>query len=173
MSVKPEGEGGPKRPPFFKRRGFTLAELMSVLLIFLLVGGGISAAMVSSWLGNPSEEVVIREGKWAAHWMQRMFYKAMVSRRSFIFRLSPSVPQQKLKIIWEDNTTEVYDGRGRAWFTNRSAVMSNCVFSPQWNTVSPAFTIEVGSSPKKRKPLRYIVVTPYCRVAYRDNPPGD
>ncbi len=130
--------------------------------------------MVSSWLGPPSEATVIREGKWAAHWLQRAFQKAMISRRSFtLMKVSSAMPQKVIKIRWEDNSEEIYDSKGRAWFTNHSAVPSYCKFSPQWNTISPAFTIEVGSSSKKRRPVRYIVVTPYCRVAYRDKPPGD
>ena len=165
--------GGPEGPPLLKRRAFTLVELLSVLLLFAIVGGGISIAAVSSWIGPPSEETVIREGKWAAHWLQRVFYKAMMHRKSFVFRLSPSVPQQKLVIHWVDGEKEVYDREGRVWFTNHSAVMSNCTFSPLWNTVSPAFTIEVGTSSKKRRPVRYIIVNPYCRVAYRDKPPGN
>lgn len=165
--------GGRFRPPLFRDRGFSLAELLAVLAICLVLGGGASVALVSSFAGAPSDETAVREGKYAAQWLQRVFHKALLSGRSFVFRLSPSVPQKRLKIQWADGSEEIYDGKGRVWFTNHSGIPAFCTYSPKWNTISPAFTIEAGSSPDRRRPLKYIVVTPFCRVSYRDDPPRD
>jgi hypothetical protein len=152
---------------------FSLAELLAVLAICLILGGGASVALVSSFAGPPSDETAVREGKYAAQWLQRIFHKALLSGRSFVFRLSTSVPQQRLKIQWADASEEIYDGKGRVWFTNHSGIPAFCTYSPKWNTISPAFTIEAGSSPDRRRPLKYIVVTPFCKVSYRDDPPRD
>lgn len=163
---------GGQTPPLFKFRAYTLVEILVVLAIFMVLGGTV-LTFKSSFIGAPSDETTIREGKYAAHWLQRIFYKALLSRRSFVFRVSSAAPQAKLVVQWVDNEKEVYDGRERVWFTNRSASPAFCNYSPQWHTISPAFTIEVGSSPNRRRPLMYIVVSPYCRVSYRDKPPGD
>jgi len=132
-----------------------------------------SLAVVLLLRRAPSDTTAVREGKYAAQWLQRVFHKALLSGRSFVFRLSTSVPQKGLKIQWADGTEEIFDGKGRVWFTNRSGVPAFCAYSPKWNTISPAFTIEAGSSPDRRRPLKYIVVTPFCRVSYRDDPPRD
>jgi len=167
------GKGGRFRSPFFLGSAFSLAELLAVLAICLILGGGASVALVSSFAGPPSDETAVREGKYAAQWLQRIFHKALLSGRSFVFRLSTSVPQQRLKIQWADASEEIYDGKGRVWFTNHSGIPAFCTYSPKWNTISPAFTIEAGSSPDRRRPLKYIVVTPFCKVSYRDDPPRD
>ncbi|HPF83780.1 hypothetical protein SDC9_38147 [bioreactor metagenome] len=165
--------GGRSRSPLFRGRAFSLAELLAVLAICLVLGGGMSLAVVSSFAGPASDTTAVREGKYAAQWLQRIFHKALLSGRSFVFRLSTSVPQNRLKIQWADGREETYDGKGRVWFTNHSGVPAFCAYSPKWNTISPAFTIEAGSSPDRRRPLKYIVVTPFCRVSYRDDPPRD
>ena len=144
-----------------------------MVLVISLALGGMTLALKSSFVGGPSDERSIREGKYAAQWLQRVFYKAILSRRSFVFRLSSAAPQRKLVIQWADGRKETYDGHERVWFTNRSSSAAFCNYSPRWNTISPAFTIEVGSSPHRRRPLMYIVVSPYCLVTYRDKPPGD
>ena len=149
-------------------------ELLVVLLLSSVLFGGITLSFSSLAGSQPSPQDVRREGKFAAQWLQRIFYKALLSGRSFAFRISPSVPQKDLRIYWSNPTeVEVYDGKGQAWFTNHSSFMPFCIYSPLWNTISPAFTVEVGSSSAQRRPLHYIVVSPYCRVSYREDPPRD
>lgn len=166
--------GDSEGPPPFRSPGFTLVELVVVLAIVLILSGGVSLAFLSSSPGTLSQETVKREGQYAAQWLQRIFYKALLSGRSFsFFKLSSLQPQSKLKVIWENNEVEEYDGRGNAWFLNHSASPVYCIYNPKWNTVSPAFTIQVGSSQNRPRPLEYIVVTPYCRVSCRDDAPRD
>lgn len=166
--------GSHRRLPLRKRRGLSLQELLVVLLISSVLFGGVALSFSSLAGGQPTPQEVRREGQFAAQWLQRIFYKALLSGRSFAFRISPSVPQSDLRIYWSNPTeVEVYDGKGQAWFTNHSSLMPFCIYSPLWNTISPAFTVEVGSSPKRRHPLHYIVVSPYCRVSYREDPPRD
>ena len=166
--------GSPWVLPLCRRRGLSLAELLVTLLILSVLFGGAALSFSSLAGGRPSPQEVRREGQFAAQWLQRVFYKALLSGRSFAFRLSPSVPQRYLRIYWSNPTeVEVYDGKGQAWFTNHSSSLAFCTYSPLWNTISPAFTVEVGSSPEQRRPLHYIVVSPYCRVSYREDPPRD
>ena len=89
-------------------------------------------------------------------------------------RISSAAPQARIKVSWSSPGGEdVYDGRGNAWFLNHSSKAAFCTYSPRWNTISPAFTIRVTASPGKYSALAYIVVSPYCRVSYRDTPPRD
>ena len=166
--------GSYRKLPLPRRRGLSFVELLVVLLLSSVLFGGIALSFSSFTGSQPSPQDVRREGKFAAQWLQRIFYKALLSGRSFAFRISPSVPQRYLKINWSNpSEVEIYDGKEQAWFTNHSSAMAFCVYSPLWNTISPAFTVEVGSSRERRHPLHYIVVSPYCRVSYRDDPPRD
>ncbi|NLB84021.1 MAG: hypothetical protein GX791_07220, partial [Synergistaceae bacterium] len=111
----------PGRLLLCRRRGLSLAELLVVLLMSSVFFGGIALSFSSLAGGQPTPQEVRREGKFAAQWMQRIFYKALLSGRSFAFRISPSVPQRYLRIYWSNpSEVEVYDGKEQAWFTNHS-----------------------------------------------------
>ena len=169
-----EKSGSPRGLPLHRRRGLSLVELLVVLLLSSVLFGVIALSFSPLAGSRPSPQEVRREGQFAAQWLQRVFYKALLSGRSFAFRISPSVPQRYLKIYWSNpSEVEVYDGKEQAWFVNHSPSMPFCIYSPLWNTISPAFTVEVGPSPERRHPLHYIVVSPYCRVSYREDPPRD
>ncbi len=145
-----------------------------VLLITSVLFGGITLSFSFLAGAQPSPQEVRREGKLAAQWLQRVFHKALLSGRSFSFQLSSAKPQKNLKIHWSNPTeVEVYDGKGQAWFINHSSKTPYCTYSPLWNTISPAFTVEVGPSSERRRPLHYIVVSLYGRVSFRDDPPRD
>ncbi len=171
MPVFP-GQGRPC-VPVRCTRGFTLAEILVTLLILGVLAGGVYLAAGSSSYLSPSPERVRREGEFASLWIQRVFHKGLVTRRSFVFRLSPSVPQKELKVLWSDGTVEKYHGRDVVWFTNHSGTAPYCTYSPKWHTISPAFTVEVGTSPDRRRPEWYIVVSPFCHVDFRKTPPRD
>ncbi len=175
MNCTAKKGGTSLRFPLCRRSGVTRVELLAVLLICGVLFGGVSLSLYPVLYGPPSRETVKREGKYAAAWLQRIFYKAMLSGRSFsLYVASPSVPKRSFKVVWADpHEEEIYRGNDRIWFTNRSASPKWCVFSPKWNTLSPALTIEINASPDRRRPLHYIIISPYCRVSYRDTPPKD
>ncbi|HCL78630.1 MAG TPA: hypothetical protein DIC53_01535 [Synergistaceae bacterium] len=159
--------------PVRVRRGLSLAELLVVLLIVGILFGGVALVARSSFFGPPSPERVRREGEHAAMWLQRVFHKGLLTGRSFVFRLSPSAPKRTLDIRWADDSTETYDGKGIVWFTNYSGTGAYCTYNPKWNMVTPAFTVEVGTSAEVRRPAWYVVVSPFCHVDFRKTPPRD
>ena len=135
----------------------------------------IAPAFFSSYINASSPERVRREGERAASWLQRVFYKALLSGRSFTLRPPSFRSQRNILVQWtapvED---EVFRGDGSAFFINNALESPQSLYVPKWNILTPALTIRVSASegPRKTaKALWYIVVSPYGRVSLRDTPP--
>lgn len=154
------------------RSAFSLAELIVVLLGLTILSACIAPAFTSSY---STPERVRREGERAASWLQRVFYKALLSGRSFTICPSSFRSQRNIVVQWtapvED---EVFRGDGSAFFINNALESPRSFYAPKWNTLTPALTIGVSASEGPRRtarPLWYIVVSPYGRVSLRETPP--
>ena len=157
------------------RGAFSLAELIVVLLVLTILSACIAPVLTSSYIDASSPERVRREGERAASWLQRVFYKALLSGRSFTLRPPSFRSQRNILVQWtapvED---EVFRGDGSAFFINNALESPQSLYVPKWNILTPALTIRVSASegPRKTaKALWYIVVSPYGRVSLRDTPP--
>ena len=157
------------------RSAFSLIELLVVILILGVLYGGVALAPSSIFLDSSSPESVRCETERAASWLQRVFYKALLSGRGFAVRVAHLQSQRRIVVHWVSPVEdEVYDAEGRAFFINHSSQSSLCQFTPKWNILTPALTIRVSASEGPRrtaKALWYIVVSPYGRVSLRDTSP--
>ncbi len=166
------GRGGDRRKRSAPRSAFTIVEVLAALLIAGILFGGLTLSLKSLFSAGATPESVRQEAERAAGWLQRVFHKALLSRRGFTIRVLSLKAQPRMVVHWVSPVEdEVYDGKGRAFFLNHSASPVYCSYSPKWNTLTPALTVRVVRSEKSYSALRYIVVSPYGRVSLRDTPP--
>ena len=168
----PEADDARLGRSFPGRAGFTLVELLAVLLVLGVLYGGAVLLLKSSFLGAPSPESVKREAVRVAGWLQRVFHKALLSGRGFVIYITAPLPRGRLTVEWVSPVeSEVYEGGGRAYFRSNTDDSIYCFFSPKWNMLSPAFTLRVVSSPQSQSAIKYVVVSPYGRVSLHDVSP--
>ncbi|MDI9388562.1 MAG: hypothetical protein QM441_04945 [Synergistota bacterium] len=154
---------------------FTLAELLVVLCVTGVLLGGVALSCRGLLSGAPSPEGVRREAERAASWLQRVFHGALLSRRGLQLSMSSYASQRTIVVRWDDSREkEVYDGGGQAFFINQSMDSDPSLYSPKWNTLTPALTIRVTAAEGARKHCKavcYIVISPFMRVTVATSPP--
>jgi hypothetical protein len=89
--------------------------------------------------------------------------------------MSSYASQRTIVVRWDDSREkEVYDGGGQAFFINQSMDSDPSLYSPKWNTLTPALTIRVTAAEGARKHCKavcYIVISPFMRVTVATSPP--
>lgn len=160
---------------FHGSKGFSLIELMVVLCILSAVAGTVTVTSSLASVKQGTDECVIREAKRFERWLNNRFHKALLYRRSFNFKSLPcSTPASYIQIIWNDtNETEIYNPEGNCYFTVRGSAVKNSTYSPQWHTVSPAFTLKALRSPDDKETVKFIRISLYSNVRVTDDPPED
>lgn len=152
-----------------QKRGLTLVELLIVIFIFASSFGCFALA-----LGAVDELFALIELKKAHTWLQRTFIEACQTGRPFILKYTTrSASASKLYVQWLDTLEEdVFDSCKGCYFRGMSASESYSVYSPQWHTLTPGVTIKVTNGSKvSSKSLGYIVISPYCYITVRKDPP--
>ena len=166
--------GEPARLPVFRERtGFTLVELMVVLVILVSTFSFFELAASSTISQMGTERSVVRETERFERWLNNTFHKACLYRRSFNFKSLPcSTPSRYISIYWNDtNKTETYDTGGKCYFTVRGSKVHTSVYTSQWQTVSPAFTLKAVRDPEHKSAVRFVRISVYSHVAVTDDPP--
>lgn len=154
---------------FSPRNGLSLVELLIVIFIFSSTVGGIGMAVSAA-----KEAFALIEFKKAHIWIQGIFIEAALTDRPFMFKYTTrSASTDTLRIQWLDTLDEkVFDTGRSCYFRGMSASESFSVYSPKWHTLTPGLTLKVtigpGSSSKK---LGYIVISPYCYITIKKDPP--
>lgn len=160
-------------PLFHGRKGFTLLELLVVMCIISVAAGSLTITSSVASLEKGTEECVIRETKRFERWLKTNFHKACLFRRSFSFLSLPcSTPVDKICIKWNDtNEREYFDTEGNCYFTVRGSAVTYSVYTPQWQTLSPSFTLKAVRSPDNTSAVKYVIISLYSSVRISDDPP--
>jgi len=154
---------------FSSRKGLSLVELLIVIFIASSTLSGIGLAVSSA-----REIFALIEFKKAHVWIQGIFIEAAQTNRPFMFKYTTrSASTDTLRIQWLDTLDEkVFDTGRSCYFRGMSASESFSVYSPQWHTLTPGLTLKVTTGPgSSSKKLGYIVISPYCFITIRKDPP--
>lgn len=145
-----------------------------VIFIMTSMVSVLELSLNSSWIESGNEKSVAREAENFSGWVNRIFYKACLNRRSFQFVYLPcSTPVSNIYVKWSDGTTEVYDSGEKCFFTVRGHSVTSATYTPQWQMLTPGFTLKAVVSPSKTKAIKYVRISPHCFVSVTDDPPED
>jgi type II secretory pathway pseudopilin PulG len=158
----------------FSRRsfGFSLVELLFVLGMMTILGGGLTLTLAHRLLGNESPETVREDGRKFAVWLQGRMTEANRRREGFQL-FFPAGLTESVLLSWNvTGSTERFTAGGGTWFSVQGALTTRSTFTPMQFTFSPAFTLELRSEKRPRAvPVCYFVASLYGRTDLRDTPP--
>ncbi|MDO4560292.1 MAG: prepilin-type N-terminal cleavage/methylation domain-containing protein [bacterium] len=138
-----------------KKRGFTLAELLSVLLII----GSAAGIAVLAVQDSPARErrIILNEAKDFCSWIKRRM--ALAARESVEFRVALTQNMDRsydVTVIWlggaKNLLHEAYSFEDAALAYEGA---SELIFSGRWFTLTPAATFIVKS--RKRPEIRFFI----------------
>ncbi|GHS98590.1 hypothetical protein AGMMS50276_20670 [Synergistales bacterium] len=123
-----------------RRAGFTLVEVLTSLIILSAFYGASLLSMNS--FGDGFSE---KEARRFAQWFSGLVTKANLSKRSFTLTCSPSAKTKTISVEWQFPTEkEKYTSLYDCVFIRYNASAYDSVYTPQWNTFTPAATIRVS-----------------------------
>lgn len=138
-----------------KRRGFTLAELLTALVIMGILAG------LGATLRRP---VTARsEAERAMRWLYGVILRSDRTGRSFTLRVPGPI-----EVTW-NRTGEVESLEAARGCSFVRSTMKR-TWSAQWGTLTPALTAEVRGPGRDRY---YLIVSGQGRIRISDSPPED
>lgn len=148
-----------------RRRGFTLVEILIVLLILSLMAGvvGLSAVCKS----EPSS--VRQEAESLAHWLSNRMTRARLEGVGF--RISASVVGGSGNIELMLTRADLRKGESPEKYRAQSAViekqnnLQEHTYDSTWHTLTPAMTLTVKSSKKSENVVYFVTVSGYGFVS--------
>lgn len=152
--------------------GFSLVELLFVLGVMTILGGGLTLTLAHRLLGNESPETVREDGRKFTAWLQGRMTEANRRREGFQLFFSSGLTESVLLSWNATGSTERFTAGGKTWFSVQGALVTRSTFTPMQFTFSPAFTLELRSERRPRAvPVCYFVASLYGRTDLRDTPP--
>ncbi|MDR1873611.1 MAG: hypothetical protein LBQ90_01160 [Synergistaceae bacterium] len=138
---------------------------MALVLAGTLTGAiGVGVALLRR------EESPETEARRLARWLTNVITTANRTGRAFTLSCPGNGPQRTITIDWaRDAEQKTYTSRGDCRFIRYQNSNPRSVYSPQWNTFSPAFTIKVTNGRVRED--HYVVVSLYGRVRTNKLPP--
>lgn len=147
-----------------RRSAFSLTELLVVLLILGMLGGGLT---LRSW-ARPSPE---KEADRAMRWVLRALTQSNHTGQPFTLLLDERA-SKPLSLTWKDSgRTEAFPASPEFRFCllRQGTFDNKSVYAPQWGTLTPAATIRI-SAPQDGG-HHYLILSGYGRVRTNTEPP--
>ena len=150
----------------FSRSGTTLVELLLVLILISVLAGTIGIVKSVSNDGQSPE----KEAKSLAHWLNNAMTISNRSGRSFTLVCPGNVALSSVALEWQNPLKkETYAAVYGGSFIRYHNSNPTSIYSPQWNTLTPAVTIQVSNG--KTKTDHFTIVSGHGRVRTSKNPP--
>lgn len=147
-----------------RRSAFSLTELLVVLLILGMLGGGLS---LRSW-ARPSPE---KEADRAMRWVLRALTLSNHTGRPFTLLLDERA-SKPLSLTWKDSgRIEAFPASPEFRFRllRQGTFDNKSVYDPQWGTLTPAATIRISAPQDGGR--HYLILSGYGRVRTNTDPP--
>lgn len=151
--------------------GFTLVEIIAVLVIIVLMCGG--AALYTTGFKNSDKEIQIEADNFAM-WLVDRMARAQVEECDFKLWMSEcNTKNAEIRITWQDGTlngkTEIYESKAVRLFPITGDLARPHIFNGEWNTLTPALTLDVKPMPPSKGKTLYIVMSGMGNVVVRNN----
>ncbi len=155
------------------RRGaaFTLVEIIIVIMIIGIMCGGIAVCAA----GKPDGDSIVRlEADEAAIWLTDRMARAQVEECNFKIWMSEcNTKNAEIRLTWQDGTlngkTELYESTKARIFPITGDLARTHLYNGEWNTLTPALTLNVKPMPPLKAKTLYIVMSGLGHVSVRDN----
>lgn len=149
------------------RGAFTFVETLAALLIVVALSGTLALAG-NATTGRFARDNPKKEAHRLARWLSKNIITANRTGRAFAFFCSGSVAQENLEIRWSDGAKDRYAAAYGCRFLRRGGGFES-LWSPQWNTLTPAFTLRVTNG--RGADDHFVVVSAHGRVRTDFTPP--
>ena len=166
------GSAPAKRSRFFgifdssPRSGTTLMELLLALILIGVLAGTVGVVKSASNDGQSPE----KEAKSLAHWLSNAMTISNRSGRPFTLVCPGNVALSTVALEWQNPLKkETYAAVYGGSFIRYQNSNPTSIYTPQWNTLTPAVTIRVGNG--KTKADYFTIVSGHGRVRTDKNPP--
>jgi hypothetical protein len=162
-AARKDGRG---RPFWFRRLpAFTLAESLTVLVVLFVL---LSASFVVRGVRGADPE---KEARSLARWLSGVMTASNRSGRSFTLRCAGNVARKTVEAVWQRPAeTKTYASLYGCVFKRYNSAVSDSVYSPQWNTLTPAATIKVQDADDEGK-THFVIVSQHGGVRTSTSPP--
>jgi len=153
------------------RRGFTLPETMIALLVMAVVSTAVYVVTSGYEDGN---SIVRREADNAAFWFTDRMSRAQIEQCDLKISMSEcSAKNAEIVVTWRggtlDGRKERYRSSEARLFPVTGDLSRTHVYNGEWNTLTPALTINVKPMPPKKAGNMYIVMSPLGHVTVRES----
>jgi Tfp pilus assembly protein PilE len=151
------------------RTGFTLTEAVFAMFIIAVM----CTAAVFLTYEPDGNSIVRREADDAAAWLSDRMTRAQVEECNFKIRMSEcSKRNAEIRITWQGGTlnekNESYRSSEARIFPLTGDLGNTHLYNGEWNTLTPALTLDVKPMPPKKAKTLYIVMSPLGMVDVRD-----
>ncbi len=163
------------------RRGFTLVELLSVLVIGTALAGAALGISATGWWQGGKSSTSWHEARRLARWLGAAVREGIHNGQGFAIYPPAGTLESRMRLVWYDRFGHVLPlGQGDRWWTSdlschllshRGAV-TMAHFLPRQRMFVPGFTLEVRHRRRLADPPDcYVIVSPYSHISVSATPP--
>ena len=157
--------GEARRSRFFRerKRAFTLVELLAAMMVL-----GIFAFSLSAFPKNRQSPE--KEAEHLARWLTHLTALSNRSGRPFTIVCPGNVTRSYIEAFWQNpQGKENYTSAYGCGFTAYRGNTIDCIYTPQWGTLTPTATIKVTAG----RVEHYVIVSQHGKVRTSNTPPQD
>lgn len=170
VNIARAAESNGRIGPISKRKGFSLIELLIVMLILGATAGGLSFIFSDA---DDGDKLVREEADNFALWLTDSMARAETEECGFKLSMSQqSIKNASFRITWQGGSqhgaTKTYQSSRVRIFPVTGDLSKARVFNGEWSSMTPALTLDVKPQPSCKGKALYVVVSGAGYVTIRD-----
>ena len=148
----------------FSNLGFTLVELLAVMLVIGVLAGTFTVFYTNSTNPNQSTE---KEAQKLASWLTNLATISNRTGRPFSLNCPSNVVRNYIEANWQNpSKKDIYTSAYGCKFNRYGSSNADSLYSPQWSAMVPTITIKVS----RERAEHYVIVSQHGRVRTNKKP---